>query len=854
MLKYYLKFFSIIPMANKFSPFHSIYKPLITKYPLAILVGMATIFLVLGYRAKDFKLDASADSLTLENDKNVELFREISKRYNNNSFLLMTYKPNQAKLFDGEHLSELKKLRNELRALERVENVTTILDVPLLRNPPVPINKLLDNIKNLEDPEADLELAAKEFAYSPIYKNLLISTDLKTTALKIDFRRDDGFDQLESKRNNLRGKQNEKTITAAESEMLQETILEFEKHKAKADHNRHLDLINVKKIMVKYQDNAQLYLGGVPMIADDMITYIKNDLHIFGCGMILFIMVILGVIFRKMRWVAISILCCFCSTLSMIGILGICGWKVTVISSNFVSLQLIMTMSLVIHLIVQFNELSNKNPSWLQRDLVLETVSLKLQPCLFATLTTIAGFSSLLVCDILPVINFGWMMIMGLSISLLITFFMFPAILLLLPKIEEQGNQNFGRSFIKLMGRFTSSHPAKIYIATGIVTLFIVIGMSQISVENSFINFFEKSTEIYQGMKVIDQTMGGTMPLDIMIQFEDDPISSTQASEATEEESDEFSEFDDFEEFNEAEDDNRYWYTMDKIAMLGRIHDYIDSLPETGKVLSLETMMKIAESFNNNQPLNNFQLALLYSEIPDHYRAMILDPYVSIENNQARINVRIIDSLESLQRNELLNQIKSEIQKKFGLKENQVQLFGMMVLYNNMLQSLFRSQIKTMGVVLLLLMIMFLILFRSLKLALIAIIPNLLSSLSVLGIMGLMGISLDMMTITIVAISIGIAVDDTIHYIHRFREEIVLDYSYLDAMKRCHNSVGNGMVYTSFTIITGFSILIFSNFIPSIVFGLLTGFAMLVALLAALTLLPILIITFKPFGASGAAS
>ncbi len=839
-------------MVNKFSLFNSFYKPLITKYPVGVLVGMAAIFLVLGYKAKDFKLDASADSLTLENDRNVKLYREISKRYSNNSFLLMTYQPNQSKLFDEEHLAELKKLRNELRALERVESVTTILDVPLLRNPPVPINKLLDNIKNLEDPETDLKLAAEEFAYSPIYKNLLISGDLRTTALKIDFRRDDKFDQLVSKRNDLRQKQKDKTITPVESQALQETILAYEKHKVEADHNRHLDLVNVRAIMIKYQDNAQLYLGGVPMIADDMITFIKNDLQIFGCGMLVFIMVILGIIFRRKRWVAISILCCFCSTLSMIGILGILGWKVTVISSNFVSLQLIMTMSLVIHLTVQFNELSRKNPSWLQRDLVFKTVSSKFQPCLFATLTTIAGFSSLLVCDILPVINFGWMMIMGLSVSLFITFFMFPAILLLLPKIEKNGNQNFGESFIKSMVNFTSNHSTRIYIVTALITIFIGIGMSRISVENSFINFFRKSTEIYKGMKVIDQTMGGTTPLDIIIQFEDDLKSSTPVAAETEE-AVEFSEFDDFEEFNEAEDDDRYWYTMDKIAMLSGIHDYVDSIPETGKVLSLETMIKIAESFNNDQPLNNFQLALLYSEIPDYYKAMILDPYASIENNQARINVRIMDSLKSLQRNKLLKKIKSEIQEKFGLKENQVQLSGMMVLYNNMLQSLFQSQIKTMGVVLLLLIIMFLILFRSPKLALIAIIPNLLSSVSVLGLMGLMSISLDMMTITIVAISIGIAVDDTIHYIHRFREEIVLDYSYLDAMKRCHNSVGNAMVYTSFTIITGFSILIFSNFIPSIIFGLLTSFAMLVALLGALTLLPLLIITFKPFGTSAPA-
>ncbi len=833
-------------MIGSVSFFNSVYRPLITRYPRVILGCLTAVFLFLGYQAKEFKLDASADSLTLENDKHVELYRKISKRYSSNSFLLMTYRPNHGRVFGQKNLDELKQLRNELQELDRVENVITILDVPLLRNPPVPINKLLDNIKNLEDTETNLELAAEEFAYSPIYKNLLISEDLKTTALKIDFLRDEKFDKLITKRNDLREKERNGTITSAELTQLENTIREFEIHKIKADKERHEDIISVREIMNKYKTNAKLYLGGVPMIADDMITFIKNDLQIFGCGMLFFITLILGLIFRKKRWVAISILCCFCSTLSMAGILGIFGWKVTVISSNFISLQLIMTMSLVIHLIVKFNELSHNNPAWSQNDLVFETVSSKLQPCIFAALTTIAGFSSLLVCDILPVITFGWMMIMGLVVSLIVTFSMFPAILILLPKFDENIGNNFGQLFIKKMMFITQNRGKMVYFVTIAMAVLIGIGISRISVENSFINFFKKTTEIYKGMKVIDQTMGGTTPLDILIEFETDP-QSPDPGNAPVQAVDEFSEFD---EFDEAEDDDRYWYTMDKIALLSDIHDYIDELPETGKVLSLETMIKIAESFNNDQPLNNFQLALLYSEIPDYYKTMILDPYASIEDNQARINVRIRDSMESLKRSELLKKIESEVQSKFGLKDHQVQLSGMMVLYNNMLQSLFQSQIKTMGVVLLLLVIMFLILFQSPKLALIAIIPNLLSALSVLGVMGLAGVSLDMMTITIVAISIGIAVDDTIHYIHRFRKEIVIDYSYTNAMNRCHNSVGNAMVYTSCTIIAGFSILVFSNFIPSIIFGILTGFAMFTALLGALTLLPLLIMTFKPFGTS----
>jgi predicted RND superfamily exporter protein len=284
------------------------------------------------------------------------------------------------------------------------------------------------------------------------------------------------------------------------------------------------------------------------------------------------------------------------------------------------------------------------------------------------------------------------------------------------------------------------------------------------------------------------------------------------------------------------------------MALVEQIHDYLESLPETGKVLSLGTMMKIAEKLNNGKPLDNFELAVLYNELPDNFRNMVLTPYVSVEHDQVRFSIRVRDSEKSLKRNMLLKKIQHELTNQPGLKKENVHLTGMLVLYNNMLQSLFSSQILTLGVVVLALMCMFLILFRSLKIALIAISPNLLSIGVVLGVMGWMNIPLDMMTITIAAISIGIAVDNTIHYIHRYRHEFKVDRNYIKAVHRCHGSIGYAMYYTSITIIMGFSILVLSNFIPSIYFGLLTGLAMLIALIAALTLLPQLIVVFKPFG------
>jgi hypothetical protein len=830
--------------------FLNFYYRYILNRPVFVILALIGLFSYLGFHARDFRLDASADSLILENDQDLKYFRESNIKYGTASYLLMTYKP-RGDLFFFFLLRSLSSLRDELNEIKRVSSVFTILDVPLLRNPPVPIKELMANIKNLEDPDVDLQLAQTELGNSPIYQELLISSDLKMTALVINLADDEKFERIIFRRNELKQKQFNSTINPQERSELEQLKIAYRECKIRLDKEKHSDITAVRKIMEGYRQDAELFLGGASMITDDMITFIRNDIKIFGIGIFIFLIVTLGVIFRKIQWVVLPILCCAFSVLSMIGFLGIFGWEVTVISSNFISLQLIVTMSLTIHLIVRYRELLVKNPEWSQQELVKETVASKFIPCLYTTLTTVAGFSSLLICDILPVITFGWMMSVGLIVSLIITFLLFPAILILLPKCKSREDRQFGKVFTSFLANVTQNYAKTVFISTGLLIVIIVAGISRLTVENSFIDYFRESTEIYQGMKVIDEDMGGTTPLDIIVNFQEQQNSPAPVDTITEPENnfdDDFGDFDEFDEFDEEDNSDQYWFTSAKMEIITNVHDYLESLPEIGKVLSLGTMMKIAEEFTEGKPLDDFQLALLYTQLPDKFKDMVITPYVSIPDNQARLTVRIKDSLKGLKRDSLLKKIKSDMESKLELKKVRVRLSGIMVLYNNMLQSLFSSQILTMGFVVIALMIMFMVLFRSVRISLIAIFPNLISSVSVLGVMGLAGLPLDMMTITIAAISIGIAVDNTIHYIHRFRTEFETDRDYVNTMHRCHGSIGNAMFYTSLTIIVGFSILVISNFIPTILFGLLTGLAMLIALIAALSLLPRLIIVFKPFG------
>ena len=826
---------------------HFFFDRIILRFPYLILLALLAVVGFLGYQARFFRLDASAETLVLENDEDLEYARNINSRYGGNDFLVLTYTP-QDDLFADATLTRLRELRDELAAIERVSSVLSILDVPLLASPAVPLKEVASNIRTLESPEVDRDLAQIEFGESPLYRNLLVSEDLKTTALLVYFHPDRQYRVLLRVRDLMRELKKRDALQPGQEEELKQVILEFREYRDTLKQQRHADILQIRQIMDKYRSRGDLFLGGVSMIADDMISFIRSDLKLFGVGVFLFLILTLGIIFKRVRWILLPLLFCVVSTVCMVGFLGWFGWEVTVISSNFISLQLIITMAVAIHLIVRHRELLAVSAERNRHQLVLNTVLLKLRPCVYATLTTMAGFGSLVLCDILPVKTFGWIMITGLLVSLIVTFLLFPAILVLLPLEVTTPVRSRRLSLTQTLARFTQGHGRLIVSLSVLALILSAVGVSRLRVENSFIDYFKSSTEIYQGMSVIDRDLGGTTPLDVTIDFDNASDPSPTSAPAPAPMATEDDDFAEFAEFEDAGTGETYWFTPAKMARIREVHEYLDALPETGKVLSLATTLKIAENLNQGKPLDNLERAVLFSETPDELKDIMVRPYASIEHNQARLSVRVRDSEKTLRRNELLKRIQRELTGKLGFEKDQVRVAGMLVLYNNMLQSLFSSQIRTLGLTVLALMIMFLILFRSLKIALIALFPNILSVSVVLGIMGWLGIPLDMMTITIAAISVGIAVDDTIHYIHRFEQEFQTDHNYLNSLHRCHESIGHAMYYTSVTIIIGFSILALSNFIPSIYFGLLTGLAMFIALIAALTLLPQMLIMVKPFG------
>jgi len=821
------------------------YKNIIFKFSKTILLILVIITIILGNKATNLQIDASSDTLVLENDLDLKYYQTLNKRYESQDFLVIAFTPVD-ELLSKKTQKVIANLSDDLLKIKQIDSINSILNVPLLLSSKKSLSDILEGVPTLSDDLVDLSSVKKEFLSSPLYRENLVSANFKTTAILINLTDNKKLKLLREKKEQLKKKDANKNLSEDES-VEYKSILKDIKKERDISRSARSDLISsVRSTIKQYSSHGEFYLGGIPMIANDVVDFVKSDLKIFGISILIFLIIALFIIFKQYLLVLLPIITCSFSVIITAGIFSIFSWEVTVISSNFISLQLILTMAITIHLIVRYRELVKKHLKLNQKDLILKTVSQMVLPCFFTVITTIAGFSSLILSDLLPVINFGWMMSVGVSISLLLTFILFPILLVRFDKLSP--NFSFEKKFNlpKVFANLTKRYSQTILVISFSILIFSFYGISQLKVENSFIDYFKSNTEIHKGMKVIDQQLGGTTILDVTLDFKEK--NDNKISNAPYKGDEDFDDFDDlFSELEEENSDPKYWFTKDKMNKIEKLHDHLDNMDETGKVLSFATILKTGRLLNNGKDLDSVQLALLYEKLSPEYKKIILDPYISTEHNQARVTLRVKDSDPSLRRNDLIKKINETSYKAVDVNKDQLKLSNILILYNNMLQSLFKSQILTLGIVIIVLFSMFFILFRSFKISLIALFPNLLSIGSVLGLMGTLNISLDMMTITIAAISMGIAVDNTIHYIFRHRIEFNKTKSYDQAMSLAHMSIGYALYYTTLTIIVGFSILVFSNFIPSIYFGLLTSLAMLIALLATLTLVPKMLNLLKPY-------
>ena len=779
-----------------------------------------------------FQLDASSDTLLLDNDPDLKVYRENSRKYGSSDFLVIAFTPDKD-IFSSETISLLKKLESNLKNIDGIQNVLSLLDVPLLSYSEQSINELADNLVTLSTENVDLVKAKKEFELNEVYRGLLISEDLKTIAFQMTLEPNDQFQNLISDRYDLLDSKN--TLDSEIfSKNLENLDLKIDNQK-KINLSKEAILINdIRNISNLYKDKGEIFLGGGAMIAHDTIKMIQQDLFTFGVAVFFMFVLILSLIFRQFRWVVIPLTSAGLSALFTTGLISWLGWKVTVVSANFIALLMIIGISLTVHLVVRYREITSNFNDLSHEDALKKTLSQMFLPCLYTALTTMVAFASLIISDIRPIIDFGLLMVLSISIAFIVSFVFFGSLSSLMGKNLKDTQIDYSSGFTTWINSLVVRFKNLILLISLLAFIFAFVGINKLSVENKFIDYFKPSTEIYKGLSLIDKKLGGTAPLDIIISAPKEDINLED-------------DFDDFDDFGIETDEYGYWFNSQNLGRLEEIHDYLEGRPEIGKVLSVSSATKLAEIVKGEK-LDDLELALLRKVLPEDINNQLLSSYISDDDNQVRLSARVIESLDGLNRKNLIEEVKKDLVNNFELSEDQFYLSGISVIYNNLLQSLFQSLIGSLLIVFSAIFLMFIVLFRSFYMALIAMIPNLLSAASVLGIIGWSGIPIDIMTVTVAAISIGIGVDNTIHYVHRFLKEYEQEQNYDLAIKNSHSTIGRAMFYTSLTIVLGFMILVSSNFNPSVFFGIFTSFSMIVAILAALMLLPVLIRHLKPFG------
>ncbi|NJN51177.1 MAG: MMPL family transporter [Gammaproteobacteria bacterium] len=802
------------------------YDAVLAHHRALLVLSAALLALAMAYWPR-FSFDASSDTLVVEGDPALAYYQEVAARFGNDEFVVLTYSPKSQPLFSEPTLQHIAAIEGEIEALSGVARVFSVLDAPLLESPQIELTALADGYRTLRSPDVDLDAAKTELAHSPLFSNLL-SSDGQTTALRIDLAPEPRLDALIAQRRAQR--LDSANVDASERANVQAAYAE--ERAAYRERRDHL-IASIRDIKRHHTKDADLHIGGVPMIAADMIDFVRSDVTLFGSVVLLIVIVMLYLFFRRLRWVVLPIVTSAVTIAWVVGWLGFLETPVTVVSANFISLLAIITISFTIHLIVRYRELIDSHPDTSHAQLVAATMRSKFAPCLYTALTTMVAFGSLMSSRIEPVVDFGWMMCVGVLASFAATYMVFPALLLAVPKGTKSTNIGARRYVTETLSRVVRHHHRRVLVAALVIAATSILGMSLVSLDNRFIDYFDTDTEIHQGMRIIDEELGGTVPFEIIISFAPHTPPSVDRD-------------DDFAFADDGDYPERYWFTPDKIEVLGSLQTFLLADPQIGSVTSLANMEMVGRRYNDGRPLDGVQLALILGAMPDAIRTELIDPYADPHQGELRLTGRVKETGPFLDRDALLASIHAFGKDELGFDAASFHVTGMLVLFNNTLRQLFESQTSTISYVLIATFAMFLVLLRSVKLAILGLIPNVLAAATVIAIMGYAGIPLDMMTITIAAICIGIGVDDAIHYLHRFREEFAVDGKVVEAVRRSHGSIGQAMYFTSITVIAGFSILAASNFVPTVHFGLLTALAMALALVANLTLLPSLLISTTP--------
>jgi predicted RND superfamily exporter protein len=820
------------------SKFLDYYEILVLDHPRKLLAFLGALVLLAAFQIPQLFIETSSDTLVLEGDYDLQYYQEVRKRYPDREFLIISYLPKKGNILEPNNIRNMTALVDELKLLEGVYSVNSILDVPLLEAArDITGSEGRSAFPTLRQGNLNMDAVADEFRNSPLYGGLISNKNLSAAAIQLLLLENKAYQDAFARRETLRREQRMSRLSAAKTTDLERVERIYKQEAMKYQAERNILVKDVRDILERYRSDTDIFLGGVPMITVDMVRFVRSDLVIFALPAGIIILFMLLVIFRDWRWALVPLLCCAMVSLFTMGLLIWIDWTMNIVSANYLLLLFIITLAVNVHLIVCYRELHALSPKADHRALIAKVMRRMITPCSYMVMTTIVSFVSLYFSQVRPVIDFGMMMALTCFILLTWSFLVFPSALVLLSQPKPiLSLLDYDKSYTRYYARTVDK------LGVGIVWVYIlavaigIYGISQLKVESRFIDYFAKDTEIYQGMETIDKDLGGTIPFEILL---------TQSAEK-----DDIDEDDDFDFGDDGGAQVSPWLSNRGLKIIKQVHDYMESLPASGKVLSLGVLYDIMEGYLGRPP-DDVELAVFTSNLPEDVRSVLLDAYLSGGGTETRIALRVKETSRDLERGVYIQKVHDDLQEMLGMLDvppENIQMTGLLVLYNNLLQSLYKSQVLTLGVVMSVIFLMFMLLFRSAIVAALAVLPNLLAALLILGVMGLIGLPLDMVTVVIAALVVGIGVDDTVHYVWRFKREFAVTGNYAKAMHICHGSVGRAISYTSLVIVLGLILTVLSNFTPTIRFGLLTSLAMVLALMGTMLVLPQVFKMIQPFG------
>lgn len=783
-------------------------------HPRVVLAVFVVVLLAAGAGARDFRINASADTLIDEGNRIYVESRVVAQRFGSESFLLIAYRPNDRPLWSDQTITDLRAMTRQIAALDGVASVRSVLNVPLVGPGTVDRTTQLDaDALQYDQLQPDAERLRALLDDHPIYTGLLVNAEQTATAIQVLFTPDEALADLQSRIVALQARRLDGADWDAEAADELARLQDKAGPAERAQRRQRVETVTaIREIAEAEATDADVLLGGVEALGVDLMRMVRSDLAVFGIAIVAMICLVLLLVFRRLRWVLLPVAACAAAVVITTGLFGMLGLSATVISANFIALQLILTLALMVHLIVQYREEAAADAGATQAVLVSRTLSRKIGPSLYAGLTTSVGFASLLVSGIKPVAAFGWMMIVAMAVTIAVSLVLFPAVLCLLGRERQVPAGRLADRATAGFAALAVRRGVAIAVASAVLLVVAILGVLRLDVENSFIDYFDTDTRIYQELAFIDREFGGSTPMDVVYNQPGGGPAGDLVLRA------------------------------ETVQRLQRMQAALEDFEAMGTVLSVVNFTELARAINDGKPLTEYELTAIYWTLDAAVRENLVGSFFDESAAQLRLSARIQDSTEGLDRGQLLDDIRAAF-ADLGLEPADYQLTGLFVLYQDLLDRLYRSQILTLGIVFVVLGLAFAVIFRSVTVAAIALLPNILASLGVLGLMGWLGIALDFMTITIAAVAMGIAVDDTIHYVHRYLDERRAGAA-SEAVASTHATVGKALLYTTAIICLGFSLLAFSDFVPSVLFGLLSAAALLFALIADLTLLPALLHRF----------